>query len=375
MPAISAAARAQGRTYTARVTEKPRSPVSMQKSSAPTPAQPKPDRPRTIVAMTALLVAAGLAAVGAAAALFGIRGFLYQSAIKNHSVLSSAQVHAQQSAFQGFLTRDLAQHPQLNDTATAARATDAQKFVTKSLTKVKTFGADDASSQATKMHDAVSSALGGLSGNAISAAQASTQATKLAATYRDNLNLFTYTQIRSNVNKAPKQYLIVNIVLLVALVFVASAVWRGTYWSRWAVIGLWVLSTFAGSFGGISSLFYVSASFPGTFKVPVVLAGFFFLAAVISAFLPASSRYYNQLRPAGAPQRRGLFAPRVPPPPRGGTTATPAASNGARPDTTSQAGTDRSKAKQRASAEAVAKGAELARSRAKAASKSRRTGS
>jgi hypothetical protein len=36
---------------------------------------------------------------------------------------------------------------------------------------------------------------------------------------------------------------------------------------------------------------------------------------------------------------------------------------------------DRSKSKQRASADAVAKGAELARSRAKAASKSRRTGS
>src|SRR5581483_7777410 len=121
----------------------------------------------------------------------------------------------------------------------------------------------------------------------------------------------------------------VNLVLLAALVFVASAVWRRAYWSRWAVIGIWVLSTFAGTFGGISSLFFVGGSFPGTFKVPVVLAGFFFIAAVIASFLPASSRYYAALRPAGAPQRRGLFAPRIPPPPRGKEPARTASSNGA----------------------------------------------
>lgn len=347
----------------------------MQKPPGTPPAKPAPERPRTIVAMIALLVAAGLAAVGAAVAVFGIRDFLYHSAITNHSVLTTAQVHAQQTALQNFLTHDLTQNPQLSDSATAARANDVQKFVTKSLKNVNTFGASDAATQASKMHDAVSSALGALPGNTISPAQANTQASKLAATYRDNLKLFTYAQIRSNINKAPTEYLIVNLVLLVALVLAAMAVWRGTYWSRWAVIGLWVLATFAGSFGGISSLFYVGASFPGTFKLPVVLAGFFFLAAVIAAFLPPSSRYYSQLRPAGAPQqRRGLFAPRVPPPPRGKEPTGPAASNGTAA-TTRQAAADRAKAKQRASADAVAKGAELARNRAKAAGKSRRTGS
>lgn len=349
----------------------------MQKSStSPTSTTGKPERPRAITAVAVLLVATGLAAVGAAAALFGVRGFLYHSAIKDHSVMTSAQMRAQQSAFQGFLTRDLTQHPQLNDAANAARAGDAQSFVTTSLKSVKTFQAADVSSQATKMHDAVSSALGSLSGKTISSTQATAQAKTLAGTYGDNLNPFTYGQIRTNVNKAPKQYLIVNLVLLAALVFVASAVWRRAYWSRWAVIGIWVLSTFAGTFGGISSLFYVGASFPGTFKVPVVLAGFFFLAAVIAAFLPASTRYYAALRPAGAPQRRGLFAPRVPPPPRGREPAATASANGAaatRPAPSTAP--DRSKSKQRASADAVAKGAELARSRAKAASKSRRTGS
>lgn len=347
----------------------------MQKTPAGKPAQPRPERPRTVLIMAALLVAAGLAAVGAAAALFGIRGFLYNNAIKNHSVITTAQVRTQQSQLQNYVTQDLTQHQQLGSSAVGARANDVQKFVNHSLQNVKTFLPADASTQATKMHDAVSSALGGLSGKTISSAQASTQAKQLAGTYRDNLNLFTYSQIRSNINKAPTQYLIINLILLVALVLVASAALRGTYWSRWAVIGLWVLATFAGSFGGISSLFYVGASFPGTFKLPVVLAGFFFLAAVITAFLPASSRYYNALRPAGAPQRRGLFAPRVPPPPRGKEPGRSAAANGNRTTTSAQAAADRSKAKQRASAEAVAKGAELARSRAKAASKSRRSGS
>jgi hypothetical protein len=219
-----------------------------------------------------------------------------------------------------------------------------------------------------------------VSGTRLSSGQIRTQVNSLTNTYGSNLQPLTFDNLRSNVDSAPRQYLIINSVLLLALILVAVGAWRGRYWSRWAVVGLWVLATLGGTFAGISSIFYLGVSVPGTFKTPVVLAGFLFLAAVVMAFLRPSSVYYAALRPAGAPQRRGLFAPRVPPPPRDKTAPTKPGSR-VSPDESGaaaasrQTGTDRSKAKQRASAEAVAKGAELARSRAKAASKSRRSGS
>jgi hypothetical protein len=163
---------------------------------------------------------------------------------------------------------------------------------------------------------------------------------------------------------------------------VAFFAWRRKYWSRWGVIGLWFLATVGQTFAGMSSILSITVSFPVALKVPLVLAGVLFLLAVILAFVPASGRYYNSLRPAGAQQRRGLFAPRVPPQPRDKTmpsansrrsTAITGESSG--PAAPERAGPDRSKSKQRASADAVAKGAELARTRAKAASKSRRSGS
>jgi hypothetical protein len=352
----------------------------MQKSSAGAPAKPAPERPRTIVAMVVLLVATGLAAVGAAIALFGAKDYLFNTALKNHLVLTTTEWHAQQNGLRSHLNRDLTAHPQLGDAAVAARANSVQQFVTKSLRQVKHYNESDASSQATKMHDATSSALGGVSGPRLSTSEIHTQVSSLTTTYANNLEPLTYPKIRSSVNSAPKQALIINMVLLVALIFVAASAWRGRYWSRWAVMGLWVLSTLGGTFAGISSIFYATVSAPGTFKTPLVLAGLCFVAALVTAWLPASSRYYAALRPAGQPQRRGLFGPRVPPTARDKTaptrTATRAPATESDAATASpQAGADRAKAKQRASAEAVAKGADLARSRAKAASKSRRSGS
>jgi hypothetical protein len=348
----------------------------MSKAPAKAPAKPPLPRPNTILAMIVLLVVTGLAAVGAAAALFGQKDFLFNSAIKNHLVLTTDEMKSQQSAFRSFLTKDLTAKPQLGDTAVTARATDVQNFVTRNLKQVKHYNASttassDVTDQASKMQDATSSALKGVSGTRLSPSEIQTQVTSLAKTYGTNLQALTFGQIRSNVDKAPRQYLIVNLVLLLALIIVATAAWRARYWSRWAVIGIWILSTFAGSFAGISSLFYIGVSLPGPFKFPVVLAGLCMLAAVIMAFLPASSRYYSALRPVGVPQRRGLFAPRMPPPPRDKAPTAPAKDAAS---TARVGGADRSKAKQRASADAVAKGAELARSRAKAAGKSRRTG-
>ncbi|HKC29485.1 MAG TPA: hypothetical protein VKB75_15835, partial [Jatrophihabitans sp.] len=86
-------------------------------------------------------------------------------------------------------------------------------------------------------------------------------------------------------------------------------------------------------------------------------------------------------RPAGAPQRRGLFAPRPPATPRTGSSGARSSAVGSRAKsvlnssatTRGEAYIQKQRAKKRASAnaESVARGAELARNRAKA-SKSRR---
>ena len=105
------------------------------------------------------------------------------------------------------------------------------------------------------------------------------------------------------------------------------------------------------------------------------------LVAVICVMLPSSGRYFALTKPApraGAPARRGgLFTPRT----AGATARDPRPPSGARPGSraaTTRAADDaaaaeRSRTKKRTSAASVAKGAELARTRAKAASKSRRT--
>ena len=99
-------------------------------------------------------------------------------------------------------------------------------------------------------------------------------------------------------------------------------------------------------------------------------------------YLRPSVEYFNltrPVRPEGAPQRRGLFGGARPaagtrPAGRGfGAPGRTGTTTAAKAPATVHADPARSRSKQRASADSVAKGAELARARAKA-SKSRRTG-
>ncbi|MDT4903631.1 MAG: hypothetical protein QOH52_1647 [Pseudonocardiales bacterium] len=204
---------------------------------------------------------------------------------------------------------------------------------------------------------------------------------KLKATDKNHK---TDSQLLHQVNSTITGQVVATIVLFVALSFIAFAVYRGRYWARWTVLGLWVLSTFTGTLAGFASVVSIGTSEPIAFKVPAFLAGVFFIAAVVLTSLKPSIAYFNLSRPerpAGAPVRRGLFAPREAAPARPG--AAGRRGSAVRAATTRPAGKadadagsgqpDRSRSKQRANAEAVAKGAELARTRAKA-SKSRRTG-
>ena len=166
---------------------------------------------------------------------------------------------------------------------------------------------------------------------------------------------------------------------------------RGRHWVRWGVTGVYVLSLFTPL--GIGPLNLVSSiaggGEPSAIRVPTLIAALAMLIAVVMVNLRPSIEFFALSRPAprpGAPARRGLFSRPPAAPARGnqpqraaggvslGKTrpARTGAADGA-DATDAKANADRARAKKRAGADAAARGAELARSRAKAASKSRRT--
>jgi hypothetical protein len=185
------------------------------------------------------------------------------------------------------------------------------------------------------------------------------------------------SELHDKVPQTQRTALIGAIIVLVAVVILGYAVYRGRYWSRWGVVGFWILGTFSGTVIGINSILTVASDIPGAYKIPTFIAGVTFAIAVVLVNLTESTQYFARnrpVRPAGAPARRGLFgAPRPAPQAAGANARTAPANARTRPDPDVAA--DRSRAKKRASianSESVAKGADLARSRAKA-SKSRRT--
>jgi hypothetical protein len=197
-------------------------------------------------------------------------------------------------------------------------------------------------------------------------------------------------KLSDTVASQQKGLLLSSLVVLIALGLAAAAAYRGKYWARWAIVGLWVLSSITGAtLVGISSLLSVAADLPLLFKLPAFVAALALVVAVVLINLRPSTTYLNQSRPArpgGTAQRRGLFSPR---PPASATstkastkastkTSTKTSAKTSQPaETKPAAAADRARAKQRtgSDAAAAAKGAELARQRAKAANKSRRTGS
>jgi hypothetical protein len=193
-----------------------------------------------------------------------------------------------------------------------------------------------------------------------------------------------------HVSTVMKGQLISGAVLAVVLSIIAFYTFKGRSWSRWAVVGVWLIATYSGQLAGIASVLSIGSSNPVAFKLPSFVAGLGMLIAVIGVNLRPSARYFSANRPPrpdrpGRPGRGGstaagqvparpglrdLFAPRTRPAPA--ARSTPSA-NSTKSASTS-AGTSRSKAKVRVDSDAVAKGAELARNRAKT-SKSRRTDS
>lgn len=173
------------------------------------------------------------------------------------------------------------------------------------------------------------------------------------------------------------------VIAVLAVSFVAYGVWRGRSWSRWGTFGVWALGSFSGMVFGVFSLLSIGATAPLAYKGAAFVAALAMLAAVLLSNMRRATAHFAANRPVrdGAPLRRGLFGPRPSPPLRrtpggagatgaGGASVATAASDEAVGAGTTAPG--RSRSKQRAETAAVARGAELARTRAKAASKSRR---
>jgi hypothetical protein len=289
------------------------------KAGSADPAPTSAERPRTVLIAVAAMAGSAVAALIAALSLYGQRDWLTREQVKTNN-----------------------------------------KAVAKA--------GSDAAATATKNHDSVADI-------------ASAKAKAIAKATKDLPNL--HHQISQQQSGA----LIGTLVVVLALAVLGFCVYRGRHWSRWGMIAFWLLASFTGTVVGIGSILSIGSSTPAAFKVPSFLGAALLAVAVIFTLTKPSIAYFalnKPTPPADRPARRGLFAPRVPAGPAG-TGAKPAAgaarSGPARAKAAvnssaasrGEAYLDRQRSKKRANANAdsVARGAELARSRAKA-SKSRR---
>lgn len=224
----------------------------------------------------------------------------------------------------------------------------------------------NASKSATKKSQDVSSAV----------ASASSSAVKKYPTGGKKLD--------DSVNSAVRSSYIGTLFTVLILGVLAFTTFRGRHWTRWGVTGVYVLALFTPL--GVGPLNLVGALIGGgepmAIRIPSIIAGLAMLTAVVMVNLRPSTEFFALSRPAprpGTPQRRGLFSRPAAGPARGNQPqrAAGGVSLGktrpvAKTETPDKAAADRQRAKKRANTDAVARGAELARNRAKA-SKSRRT--
>lgn len=291
--------------------EPEKQPVSMSKGPAHAD-DVSAQRPTTAVAAVVALGVSALASFAAAIAYYGQRDWITSQAIK-------------------------------------ANSTSVSKAVTSAVASATSHGADPSTASAS----------------------ASASATK-------NWPL-TSADIHDSVTRAQQARLIESIIVIAALAVLGVSVYRGRYWSRWGVVAFWFLASFFGTLVGVGSILLIVSSYPAAFKVPLFIAGLALMVAVVLVNLKPSTAYFALSKPpprANAPARGGLFAPRTPPGEAPTKQSTTERAKTALTSTAASRGetfVQKQRAKKRAAAnqEAIARGADLARSRAKA-SKSRR---
>jgi hypothetical protein len=202
------------------------------------------------------------------------------------------------------------------------------------------------------------------------------------ATGKDHKVLCSVQQVKgclnvdSTLHSLQIRTLLGTIFVTAVLIYAATRIYRGVRTGRTIYIAVSIVGGLFIGFGGsplaIASAF---ASGPAAPRVVQAIAGFASVAVIVLLFRPDATQFFaaRSPRPAAAAGRPaglgGLFRPGPPrerkPAPTTGVRSTAASRAEARLDKVA-------KAKSRNDAEAIARGAELARSRAKAA-KSRRS--
>ena len=145
---------------------------------------------------------------------------------------------------------------------------------------------------------------------------------KLTSSYTAADKAKDLANVADNVSKALPIQLIFGVIVAVILVVIALKLREGRHWTRWALIGVWVLVTLTGySPVGLGGLVTLGSSAPAQVKFASFLGAGAFVVALVAVNLPASIQYLNAnrpARPAGAPPGGllgGLFRPRPMTPP------------------------------------------------------------
>ena len=163
-----------------------------------------------------------------------------------------------------------------------------------------------------------------------------------------------------------------TVLIAAMIVLVAMRVRRGIRSGRTLYIAISVLSAFVGFVGSPLAISAAISAGPVLLRIATTLAAVSAVAALVLLFLPQSRSYFDQVSPRpqrGEARQGGLFRPRPPAQRTPPATARSSAASRAQAKDSNPG----SRSKTRATEAAIAHGAELARSRAKAASKSRRT--
>ena len=125
----------------------------------------------------------------------------------------------------------------------------------------------------------------------------------------------TTAQLIHSMDNTVRGQIIAAVVFVLILGYLAYSAYRGKHWTRWAVIGIWIISVFTGSLVGLTGILSVGSDEPASLKLPAFVGAVAFIGAVVLVSLRPSVAFLHlsrPIRPEGAPQRRGLFAPRDP---------------------------------------------------------------
>ena len=147
---------------------------------------------------------------------------------------------------------------------------------------------------------------------------------KMSSVKSGKTKMPTDAQIHHTVNSSGVPVTVISLIVAAILAFVAYSLTKGKYWTRWAIVGIFVVLTFfAGTpGGGLTGLLGVASDAPVYFKAFAFLSSLAMIVAIMATNMRPSIAYLAANRPPKRPRAGGgggLFGPR---PARPTTTST-----------------------------------------------------